>query len=161
MRHKSLVLVLVLFVVASLGLVGCSKTEQTPNEAIKAGTYDWDAARKLCINDISEVLEVILVGEESEYLNARNMWTPRVKPAALGQMFPNSYKPPQKCTTTVAYRGYSGPEFNSEGAEYLYYDAYLLNNTTMASADFTIIVQLERGSDGYVIAGFEKTEVTP
>jgi len=160
MRHKGLAVLLVLFVVASLALTGCSDKEPTPPEAIKAGTYDWDTARKLCISDISKVLEVILVGDSNTYAATYNEWLLRIRPNALGQMFPANYKPPQNCTTSVVYRGYSGPEFNSEGAEYLYYDAYVLNNDSLASVDYMIIVQLERGSDGYIIAGFEKQEVS-
>lgn len=160
MRHKGLAVLLVLFVVASLALTGCSDKEQTPSEVIKAGTYDWDAARKLCTSDISKVLEVILVGDSNTYAVTRNEWLPRIRPNAQGQMFSANYKPPQNCTTSVVYRGYSGPEFNSEGAEYLYYDAYVLNNDSLASVDYMIIVQLERGSDGYIIAGFEKQEVS-
>lgn len=157
MQRKILAMMLVLFAVVSL--VACSPKEVTPSEAIEAGTYDWEEARKLCVSDITKALEVILVGDSNSYTSTRNEWTPRVKPDAQGAMFPSNYKPPQNCSATVVYRGYSAPEFNSEGAEYLYYDAYVLNNTSLASVDYTITIKLDRGRDGYLISGFSKQEI--
>lgn len=154
MQRKILAVLLVLFAVVSLS--ACSPKEVTPTEAIQAGTYDWEEARRLCTEDITKALDIILVGDTTSYASTRNEWLARVKPDAQGAMFPTNYKPPQNCSSTVVYRGYSGPEYNSESAEYLYYDAYVMNNESLDSVDYTIIVQLERGSDGYIISGFSK-----
>ncbi len=155
---KRILTVMCVLLLAMATMAGCGKPK-TNAEAIAAGTYDWNTAKVSCANDISSVINVIVAGDANNYAKTRNEWLPRVKPAVQGIMFPNT-NPPQGCSATVTYMGYSGPDQNSDKAEYLAYKAFVMNNTTLEKVNYNIIVKLERGQDGYVIGGFSKEVVT-
>ena len=155
---KRILTVLCILLLAVTTITGCGKSK-TVAETIVAGNYDWGAARVTGVADITKALNVIVAGDKNSYAKTRTDWLSRVKPAVQGAMFPNT-NPPQGCSATVTYMGYSGPDYNSDKAEYLSYKAFVLNNTTLAKANYNIIVKLERGKEGYVIGGFSKEVVS-
>jgi len=156
MKRIIALVVIVILVVASL--TACGEKPKTSAEDIAAGTYDWEDARERCISDLAEMLNVIVAGDTNTYEITRTKWLPRIESSIQLTVFPNMY-PPQGCSSTVTYMGYSAPEYNSDKAEYIMYNARCLNNETLASADFKFVIKLGRGKDGYIITGFSKEEV--
>lgn len=152
---RNIVLVCVLLL-CSILLISCKQKPKTNADAIADGTFDWDAARDNCVKDIKPVLAAIIAGDETTYNAVRNEWLSRVKPEAQKSMFPDDVSHVQGCSASVDYIGYSGPEYNSENTEYLAFTVRRMNNNTLESVDFSIVVQLERGKDGYILAGFTK-----
>lgn len=153
-RTGSLLLVVLL---AVFTLTACGKPKTVADE-IASGKYDWDAARVALVSELSIVLETIHGGESNDYAKLRMEWLPRVVPEVQGAMFPNT-APPQGCSVAVSQIGYSGPKFNSEGAEYLMYTVRVMNNQTLEAVSYKILIQMDRGANGYVISGFDKEVV--
>lgn len=155
------ILSVLLAVLLVISCTSCTKKSVDAEEAeanakaISEGVFDWDAAREKCISDISDVLKVILAGDANTYASTRNLWMARVEPTAQISMFPST-PPPQNCSAVATFWGYSAPEYNSENAEYLIFNARCMDNQTLAAADYRIVIKLSRGNTGYIISEFIK-----
>lgn len=139
----------VLFVV--LSLLGCSPKKA---ENIVAGTspeqYDWEAARESFVKELTAALEVMTAGELDHYRRQKTEWSVKVSSSVVhANMFHTD--PPVGCSAVVRYMGYSAPEYNSQGAEYVLFTVRRMNNTTLASADWQVIIRLGKGTAGYYV----------
>lgn len=139
----------VLFVV--LSLLGCSH-KKSDNTVVDTSTeqYDWAAARESFVKEIMTALEVITAGEMDDYRMKKTEWSVKVSSSVVhSSMF--QADPPVGCSAAVRYMGYSAPEYNSQGAEYIQFTVRRMNNTTLASVDWQVILRLGKGTAGYYV----------
>ncbi|GHU92862.1 hypothetical protein FACS1894208_00940 [Clostridia bacterium] len=152
MKIRVLCVTLALLVV----IAGCTSGQADPvsNSSSQSDLYDWDSARNAIARDVVKLLKTVVAGTPEEYRNANTTWADKLSPAVHASLFPAG-APSQRYSASVRYSGYSAPEFNSDGAEYLLFNVRRMENSSLLSSDWQVTIKLSRTSTS---AGDSRTE---